>query len=170
MTDTQMPDQTDLCILDALQDDIPLVDRPYAAIASRIGITESEFLERLKRFHKAGIIRGISPVLESRHMGLSAATLVAIHVPEDKIKKTADIISSYPEVSHNFRREHHYSIWFTISAGTEKQIGQVLDEILERTGISENDVLNLPTVKKLKINVRFSFAQPRQKEDTFGSS
>ena len=169
MTGARKLDRVDLAILDAVQDDIPMTARPYAAIALRIGITESELLVRLKRLSENGIIRGISPVLESRHLGLSAATLVALHVPEEKIPSTAAIISSYPEVSHNFRREHYYPLWFTIAARNEERVGQVLAEILERTGIAKKDSLNLPTVKKLKINVRFSFALPVPEEDTFGS-
>jgi siroheme decarboxylase len=161
------PDRVDLVILDALQDDIPLEARPFAAIAVRAGITETEVLVRLKHLHDAGIIRGISPVLESRNMGLSAATLVAMRVPEAKIQTIAAIVSSYPEVSHNFRREHDYALWFTIAARSEERIAVVLAEILERTGIPETDTLNLPTVKKLKINVRFSFVPPP--EDAHGS-
>jgi siroheme decarboxylase len=169
MTKIHEPDGIDLSILDSLQDDIPLVDRPYAAIASRAGITETDLIERLKRLHEVGIIRGISPVLESRHMGLAAATLVALHVPEEKIQKIAGVISSYPEVSHNFRRDHYYSLWFTISAKNKERIGQVLGEILGQTGVSEKDVLDLPTVKKLKIDVRFSFMPPLKQEDALGS-
>jgi siroheme decarboxylase len=168
MTDTVLPDRIDLCILDALQENIPLAARPYAALASRIGITEAEFLARLERLHDTGIVRGISPVLESRHLGLSAATLVAMHVPEDRLQTVAAIVSSYPEVSHNFRREHHYSLWFTIAARNELRINAVLAEILGRTGISAAETLDLPTVRKLKINVRFSFA-PLPEEDGSGS-
>ena len=165
----RIPDRIDMNILDALQDDIPLVARPYAETAVRLGITETDFLERLKRLLEAGIIRGISPVLESRQMGLPAATLVALHVPEEKVRETADIISSYPEISHNFQRDHYYSIWFTLSARNGKRVGQLLDEILERTGISREDVLDLPTIKKLKIDVRFSFMSQKKQEDAFGS-
>ena len=163
------PDRTDLRVLDALQDDFPLVARPYAEIALRLGIAETALLKRLKRLHEAGIIRGISPILESKHMGLPAATLIAIHVPEEKVRKTAAIISSYPEVSHNFLRDHYYSLWFTLSAGNRERIGQLLDEILERTEVSSADVLELPTVKKLKIDVRFSFMPQKRQEDAFGS-
>jgi DNA-binding Lrp family transcriptional regulator len=169
MIHEHMPDRIDLGILDALQDDIPLVARPYAAIASRVGINETDLLKRLKGLHEAGIIRGISPVLESRHMGLSAGTLIALHVPEGKIQKTAALISSYPEVSHNFQRDHYYSLWFTLSAKNEKRIGEVLAEILLQAGIPEKDALNLPMVKKLKIDVRFSFMPPHEQEDHCGS-
>jgi len=146
-----------LAILDALQDDLPLVSRPWEAIADRLNITETGLIARMKNLEEAGIIRGISPVLESRPLGLHAATLVALHVPEERLDEIAAVISSYAEVSHNFQRDHYYSLWFTIAAEDENGIRRVLDGILEQTGIPVSDVLDLPTTKKIKINVRFSF-------------
>ena len=170
MTKPVFPDMTDLHILDTLQDDIPLVTRPFAAIAQRLGIPEQVLLDRLKRLQEEGIVRGISPILESRHMGLFAATLIALHVPEERVHEIAAIISSYPEVSHNFRRDHYYALWFTLSGKNEEAIQRVLAEILQRTGIQDTDVLNLPTVRKLKVDVRFSFLKAEEREGTIGSS
>ena len=98
-------------------------------------------------------------------MGLSAATLVALHVPEDNVRKVAAIISSCPEVSHNFRRDHYYTLWFTISAENDERVGQVLAGILDQAGVPAKDHLNLPTVKKLKIDVRFPFLPSHGKVD-----
>jgi len=159
---TQTPaDELDLRILDALQRDIPLVSRPWESIAARLDIPEAVLLERLERLSREGIVRGISPIIESRPMGITAATLVALPVPEEHIREVADIISRYPEVSHNFQRNHRYSLWFTLSAKDEKTLHEVLQEILERTGFSREDVLDLPTVKKIKIDVRFPLAGVR---------
>ncbi|MGD0534167.1 MAG: siroheme decarboxylase subunit alpha [Methanoregula sp.] len=163
------PDQTDLAILNTLQGDLPLVSRPWKEIADRIGITETEILGRMKRMEEAGIIRGISPVLESHHLGLHAATLVALHVPEERLNEIATIISSYTEVSHNFRRDHSYSLWFTIAAQNGEEVQRVLYEILDRTGISASDALDLPTVKKIKIDVRFSFLPAQSGKVPHGS-
>ena len=169
MKNLVLPEITDLHILDALQDDVPLVSRPFAAIARRLGIPEQVLLERLKRLQDEGIVRGISPILESRHMGLFAATLIALHVPEDRVHEIAAIISSYPEVSHNFRRDHYYALWFTLSGKNEEAIQSVLAEILQRTGIPDTDALNLPTVKKLKVDVHFSFLNAEERGGTLGS-
>jgi len=163
------PDLTDLSILNALQDDLPLISRPWKTIADRLGITESAILRRMKQLEEAGIIRGISPVLESRHLGLHAATLVALRVPEDRVNEIAAIISSYPEVSHNFKRDHEYSLWFTIAAQNRDALQRVLKEILERTGVSASDALDLPTIKKIKIDVRFSFLPAQSREVSHGS-
>ena len=170
MTDPPRPDVTDLHILDAIQNDIPLLPRPFAAIAQRLGIPEQVLLDRLQRLQDEGIVRGISPILESRHMGLSAATLIALHIPDEQVHEIAAIISSYPEVSHNFRRDHYYALWFTLSGKNEEDIQRVLTEILSRTGITDGDILNLPTVRKLKVDVRFSFLNDEEREDTFGST
>ena len=157
------PDQTDFALLDALQDDLPLEPNPWSAIADRLGIPETGMLNRMKTLAGAGIIRGISPVLESRPFGLNAATLVALPVPVERIEEVAAIVSSFSEVSHNFQRDHHYSLWFTITAENDKKIRDVLDAILERSGIPKEDILDLPTVKKIKIDVRFSFSSaPRE--------
>jgi len=161
-------DRSDFEILDALQDDLPIVSRPWKAIADRLGISETVMLERVKILQDAGIIRGISPVLESRQMGLHAATLVALHVPEERLEEIAAIISSHEEVSHNFQRDHYYSLWFTIAAENEAGIRKVMDDILQRTGIPASDVLDLLTTKKIKINVRFSFLPAQQEESNLG--
>lgn len=154
-------DALDFRILDLLQQEIPLVPRPWEVLAGRLGIPEPVLLERLRRLCRAGILRGISPILESGPLGLSAATLVALPVPEERIPEVAALISSYPEVSHNFRREHRYSLWFTLSARNEDALHAVLGEILERTGFPEEAALSLPTVRKIKIHVRFPLAEKR---------
>lgn len=167
MSGLSLPDQTDLALLNTLQDDLPLVSRPWKAIADRLNITETEIIDRMKNLKEAGVIRGISPVLESRSLGLHAATLVAFHVPEERLDEIADVISSYAEVSHNFQRDHYYSLWFTIAAQNEEGIQKVLRGILQQTGIPASDVLDLPTTKKIKINVRFSFLPAQQQECNF---
>ncbi|MFA4876624.1 MAG: AsnC family transcriptional regulator [Methanoregula sp.] len=169
MSGAFQPDPADLAILECLQDDLPLVPRPWEAIAARLGIPEPDLLGRLKKLSEAGIIRGISPVLESRHLGLNAATLVALRVPKERIEKVAALVSSYREVSHNFRREHDYSLWFTIAAKDEAGVHAVLDEILSRSGIPASDMLDLPTIRRIKIDVRFSFLSAQSGEGPHGS-
>ncbi len=168
MTTHGVPDQMDLRILDALQDDIPLVPRPYAAIAQRLGLSEPALLERMQKLMEAGILRSIAPTLEPHAVGLSASTLVALRVPEERVHEIAAVISSYPCVSHNFRRDHPYTIWFTLAGRSNEELQEVLSEILLRTGIPDTEVLDLPTVKKLKVDVHFPFVKDGALEDRDG--
>ena len=81
-------------------------------------------------------------------------------MPEDRIDEVAAIVSSYPQVSHNFCREHYYSLWFTLSAISEEELLGLLSGILDKAGIVSGDALNLPTIRKFKVDVRFPFAHP----------
>jgi len=153
-TDTEL-DQIDLLLLDALQDDLPLTPHPWKEIGDQIGVNEEECLQRICRLKESGIIRNISPVLESWKFGLNAGSLIAFHVPDDRIQEVAGIINSYPEVSHNYRRDHYYSIWFTIAGRTEEEIESILSDIQKRAGISDEDMISLPTIRSYKIDVRF---------------
>jgi AdoMet-dependent heme synthase len=157
-------DPADLALLDALQDDIPLVSHPYDAIGRRVGIPEPEVIKRLEALQKQGVVRGLSPVLESRHIGLAASTLVALRVPEARIPAVARVINACPEVSHNYRRDHRYSLWFTIAAKDELRIREIVEGIRNVAGLKEDDILELPTVRRFKIDVRFSFPGKRPME------
>jgi DNA-binding Lrp family transcriptional regulator len=163
-------DRVDLMLLDALQDTIPLVSRPWSALGTRLGIPAQEVLERLGRMRDLGIVRAVSPILDSHHLGLTATTLLALPVPVERISDVAAIISGYPEVSHNFQRENTYSVWFTLTAESEERLGELLSEILERIGIPERDILNLSTVRKFKIDVRFSHVLNGRLEEGHGST
>lgn len=158
MTPGTLIDELDLRILDALQEGIPIVSRPWEMVAGRLDIRPEVFLERLERMSRAGIVRGISPIIEPGPVGIAAATLVALPVPGEQIQEVARIVSGYKEVSHNFRRDHHFSLWFTLSAKDEETLQGVLEEILERTGFTRGDALDLPTENRIKIDVRFSLS------------
>jgi DNA-binding Lrp family transcriptional regulator len=151
------PDSVDLKLLDLLQDEFPLISSPWGVIGERIGLSEKEVLSRVKDLHSQGILRGIAPILETNRIGLMASTLVAMQVPRFDIIRVVKIINEYPQVSHNYQREHDYNVWFTISTRDEEECRRLVEEIIERTGVARDRVLNLRTRERYKINVRFVF-------------
>ncbi|MFB0521146.1 MAG: Lrp/AsnC family transcriptional regulator, partial [Desulfatiglandales bacterium] len=112
-------------------------------------------LERLKRLKSKGIIRRIGGNFNSQRLGF-ATTLCAAKVPDDKIDRFVEVVNKYPEVTHNYLRDHHYNIWFTFVAPDMKVINKYLEEIIQYTGVRE--ILNLPAVKTFKILVDFDVA------------
>jgi len=148
-------DNHDKRILDTIQDDFPLARRPWAEIAKNLNSTEEDILSRVKKLYNKGIIQRVRPVLDTRSLGLKASTLIAVKVPEDKIEKIASVINSFKEVSHNYKREHEYNLWFTLTADSEAKLNSLLEEIKRRTNISDRDILDLRTAKIFKIGVRF---------------
>lgn len=152
-------DDLDLRILHALQDDLPLVRDPWGEIGASIGISGDEVLKRVNHLTDGGIVRGIVPTLESGKRAHMASTLIALRVPEERITEVAAVVNGYLEVSHNFRREHEYNLWFTIAAASSDRIGEVIKEILEKTAIPKEAMLNCKTIRRYKINVIFPLLQ-----------
>lgn len=148
-------DDLDLRILDALQNDLPLVPDPWGEIGASVCISGEEVLKRVNRLSEYGIIRGIVPTLESGKRAHMASTLIALKVPEEKITEIAAIVNEYPEISHNFRREHEYNLWFTIAAASPDRIDKIIQEILQKSAITPDNCLNLTTIERYKINVTF---------------
>ena len=148
-------DRLDRALLALLQDDFPLERDPWCAAGRRLGLSGAEVLERCRRLQKDGVIRMIGAVLEARQVGLAASTLVAMRVPPDAIEEVAALVNSYDEVSHNYRREHDFTLWFTLTAPDRIRLETVVAEISRRSGIGPPDLIELPTVRRFKIDVRF---------------
>ncbi|MDI6776900.1 MAG: AsnC family transcriptional regulator [Syntrophales bacterium] len=145
-------DDIDKKILNIIQTDFPVGAEPFKVIASLAGISEEESLERIKRLKDDGIIRRIGAVFNARKIGF-VSTLCAAKVPEEKIKAFVETVNAYPGVTHNYRRNHEYNVWFTVIAPSEEELKRFLAEITERTGVIE--VLSMRASRIFKINASF---------------
>jgi DNA-binding Lrp family transcriptional regulator len=145
-------DKIDKKILNILQTRFPIVPEPFDAVGTELGISGDEVIERVRRLKEKGIIRRIGAVFNSRALGY-ASTLCAARVPEEKIRAFADVVNSYPGVTHNYRRSNEYNVWFTFIASDREALDKALDEIREKTGVT--DILSLKAVKTYKINATF---------------
>lgn len=145
-------DDIDRKLLNEIQSNFPLTQRPYKDLGIRLNCSEDNILKRIERLKKKGIIRRIGGNLDSQRIGFTT-TLCAAKVPDDTIEKFVRVVNEHPGVTHNYLRDHHYNIWFTFVAPNMKIINRYIDEIMKHTGIRE--ILNLPAVKRFKIMVNF---------------
>ena len=145
-------DETDKSILNRIQSDFPITSRPYHTIAKELGLASEDVLARIKRLKKDGIIRRVGGNFVPGKLGF-VSTLCAARVPTDKIQAFAAIVNRYPGVTHNYRRENDFNIWFTFIAPSMEEIEANLQKISEETGIK--DILNLPATHVFKIRAQF---------------
>jgi len=145
-------DEIDLKLLAAVQEGFPVSPRPFRDLGRALGLEEDEVISRLAMLQTEGLVRRIGPILDLRRMGKSGI-LAALAVPLDIADGVAEVVSLYPEVSHNYLRPNDsgYNLWFTVS-GTEERIQDILQEIRAKTGLK---MLVLPTLKIFKIGVKF---------------
>jgi DNA-binding Lrp family transcriptional regulator len=153
MSQSEVPiDDIDRDILNRIQSGFPITTRPYRTIAEDLGLSESEVLKRISRLKASGIIRRIGGNFTPEKLGF-VSTLCAAKVPEEKIKQFAEVVNQYPGVTHNYRRENTYNIWFTFIAPSMDEINANLEQIAAETGVS--DILNLPATRVFKIKAEF---------------
>jgi DNA-binding Lrp family transcriptional regulator len=153
-------DFVDRQLLDALQTDFPLTERPYRDVGTRLGLTEDEVLDRVRRLLEAKLIRRIGPILNPEKLGRTGA-LVAASVPEERLEEVAAIASASPAVSHNYLREPLHgtcpcNLWFTVGADSQEGLAQTVAELEQAAGVPLHV---LPSRRKFKIGVRFALAE-----------
>ena len=134
-----------------LQDGLPICARPYDDLARYLGSDEETVFGEVRQLKEAGIIRRIGALIDYGAIGLRS-TLVAVHVPEEHVKEVAEAVNSLREVSHNYRRAHHFNLWFTLQGESDEHIQETLLELSERFDI---DFHSLPVKRVFKLDVRF---------------
>lgn len=106
-------------LLNLIQIDLPLENRPFAILAERLGSEESVVIERLKFLKEQGFIRRIGPFFDSTKLGY-IGTLVALEVEPDFIPQVAAVINADGGVTHNYERDGVLNLWFTLFSHTLK--------------------------------------------------
>jgi len=137
-------------LLNDFQHGLPLVSRPFAEIAEKLGTTEEQVIETLQALHNEGYVSRVGAVFRANSVG--ASTLAAMAVPEDKLESVAALVSGYTEVNHNYQREHHFNLWFVATAEDHAALHSVLQEIEHLTGLA---VLYLPMLEDYHIDLGF---------------
>jgi siroheme decarboxylase len=128
-------DAVDRQIIDKLQGDFPLCERPYAAAAEQLGIDEEELLARLKRLLDARVLTRFGPMVQIERMG-GAFVLAALAVPEARYDEVTALVNALPQVAHNYRREHALNMWFVLATETPAGIAEAIARIEQDTGLA----------------------------------
>jgi DNA-binding Lrp family transcriptional regulator len=145
-------DNTNKKILNNIQVDFPISSRPYKIIADRLGILEDELIQRVIQMKKDMLIRRIGGNFSPDKLGYHS-TLCAAKVPEARLKLFTKTVNSYSGVTHNYKRDHQFNVWFTFIAPSIEIIEKSLNEISKKTGVET--ILNLPATKVFKISANF---------------
>jgi DNA-binding Lrp family transcriptional regulator len=156
---SQELDTIDRRILDLLQAQVPLTQRPFATLAGQVGISEQEMLARVAAMKTAPrkIIRQISAIFDSAALGYRSS-LVAARVEPNRIDQAAAIISGHPGVSHNYKRENTFNLWYTIAVPPDSKLGlqRTVDILHQRSGALSTRLL--PTIVRYKIGVKLDLS------------
>jgi len=141
----------DFRLLNEFQRDFPLCPAPFAELASRLGVAEAKVLQGLEALRREGKVARVGAVFAPKRIG--ASTLAALAVPPAQLAAVAEAVNRFPEVNHNYEREHRYNLWFVVTAGSEGRLQATLGAIEQLAGVP---LLRLPMLQEYHIDLGFA--------------
>jgi DNA-binding Lrp family transcriptional regulator len=150
-----LPEAAVALLLNHHQRDFPLVPRPFATLGESLGGSEDEVLKALAQLREQGVVSRVGPVFAPGRAG--ASTLAALVVPPADLSRVAALVSAFPEVNHNYAREHRYNLWFVVTASAPERLREVLQDIRVQTCLP---MLDLPLLEAFHIDLGFDLADP----------
>jgi len=144
-------------VINAFQGGFPVVEQPFepaaAALQDRgVDLGADELLALVRDLDDRGVLTRFGPLINAEEIG-GAATLVAMHAPEDRFDEVVEQVNSHDEVAHNYEREHpHLNVWFVVSVADADRVAEVLAEIEAETG---QETYNLPKQQEFRVEAKF---------------
>lgn len=145
-------DATDKLIVNSLQGGFPVCERPFAAVATDLGIDEQDLIDRIDAMTEDGVLSRFGPLYHAERLG-GAQTLAAMRVPDSRFDTVAEQVNAHPEVAHNYARDHALNMWFVIASDDPAAIERVIRTIEAETGLA---VYNMPKEEEFFIGLRFT--------------
>jgi len=149
-------DEVDAILLDEYQRGFPVREAPYERLAAATGLESAAVLDRVRSYSESGVVRRVGPVLDPSRIGSS--TLAALAVPDAAFEAVAEAVDDYAEVSHNYRRDHEWNMWFVVTAASRDRRDEILAEIASNTGY---EPLVLPKRREYRLDMQFPVVRDR---------
>lgn len=143
-------DDIDKAIVNRLQQGFPICESPYRQVAGQLGVTETDLLTRLQALLADGVLSRFGPMYHAEQMG-GALTLAALRVPDERFDEVAEIVNAFPEVAHNYARNHVLNMWFVLATEKPEQVQSVIVEIERQTGLT---VYNMPKIEEYYVGLQ----------------
>ena len=137
-------------LLNIIQSDFPLEKRPFASIAQRLCISETECIGLLGKLTAEGILREIRPVVSWNRAGYTGV-LIGIEVDPGKVDAVAAEINTITGVTHNYLREGTRNLWCTLTCDSVAEKERIVTFMRSRDGVI--DLKEFASEKTYKIGL-----------------
>jgi DNA-binding Lrp family transcriptional regulator len=144
-------DSLDRRIINELQGGFPVCERPFREAAQRLGTSESELITRLRCMLDDGLLTRFGPLFHAEQLG-GALSLCAMRVPRERFDAVAEQVNAFPQVAHNYQRDHAMNMWFVLATESAEELGRTIRDIERETGL---EVFNLPKQEEFYVGLHF---------------
>jgi DNA-binding Lrp family transcriptional regulator len=140
----------DRVLLNTMQSDFPLSSAPFDELATRLGCSANDVIMGVRSLLDRGVITRFGPLFNIEQLG-GVFSLCALEVPEARFEEVAELVNAYPQVAHNYQREHRLNMWFVLATETAEELQRTFDDIVQQSGCPG---LNLPKEKEFYVGLR----------------
>lgn len=132
---------TDRRVINGLQQDLPLVPRPFAEMPVKLGMDEEKFLARCQSLISRGVMRRFGAAVNHRKAGFTANAMTCWAAPPEKVVAAGQKLASLREVSHCYERKTNplwrYNLFAMIHAHTEEACREIAAKVSAQTGLTD---------------------------------
>jgi len=145
-------------VVRCIQEDLPLVERPFAVWAETVGMTETELLDLISTWISHGFMRRFAAILNHREVGFSANGMVVWSCPSEHIDTYGTILASHPEVSHCYHRpgfaEWPYNLYAMVHGRSVDECEKVAKKLAQEIGLGGYRILfSTKEFKKIRLKL-----------------
>lgn len=145
---------TDRIVINALQQDLPLVEKPFDAISSKLSMEPDMFLWYCRNLLRRGIMRRFSASINHNKLGYAANAMVCWVVPADGVDNAGHRVASFPEVSHCYERQTSskwpYNLYAMVHADEKKNCRALTDKITIEARLDTDALAMLFSTREIK--------------------
>jgi len=140
-------DDLDRRLIVATQAGLPLVPRPYHALAEQLGTTADEVMARMNAMLERGTIRRIGAVPNHYAIGYTANGMSVWDVPDERIDEFGARIGALDFVTHCYHRprclpDWPYNLFAMVHGASRAEVHAKVAIIAELLGVDRgHDVL-----------------------------
>ena len=145
-------DSIDAGIVNCLQEGLPVCVRPFDDVAATLGLSVDELLSRVQRLLDDKVLTRFGPMYNAENMG-GALSLCAMQVPANRYEQVTAAVNAFPEVAHNYERDHLLNMWFVLATEHPEQAGAVIRQIEQTTGCQ---VYDMPKQEEFYIGLKLA--------------
>ncbi len=132
-------DPVDRDIIIETQGGLPLVARPYHAVAQKLGLNVEFLMERIRAMQRSGMIRRIGAVPNHYALGYKANGMAVWDVKDEQIDALGQAIGKLNFVSHCYRRprclpEWPYNLFVMVHGRSREEVEEKVAEIAQLLG------------------------------------
>ncbi len=125
-----------------VEDGMPLVGRPYAEWAARLGVPEARVLDTLQRWLAQGTLRRFGVVVRHHELGYDQNAMTVFDVPDDEVDSCGAALARQPGVTLCYRRARAdgwpFNLYCMVHGRERAAVHQLIDDATRAAGLQRH--------------------------------